>query len=283
MATESCKPLNLDKVLGKARNRISRIGCELEGGWKNLPAGVTLVRDGSVHLETYHDPRILAEMDALQQAEHQTTSSAQLTALRARRDALERVLIQNTPQIGELPSDPMELAKVPVWMKQYYPSIVNDTCGLHVHMSFQSPFHYARLMIPEFPLTMVEYISRWAAQERLSKDHPIWPRLAGASEFCQPVFDPIRQKEQTRKAYDRGAPGHRYTMINYCFGIHGTIECRLLPMMKTAEQGIRAVYRVIEITNASLSVQRQREKKLRGEVVMESGDDTVRERREVRI
>jgi hypothetical protein len=45
-------PINLDKTLkGKIRQRVYRVGVELEGGWDSLPKGTRVVRDGSIHFD----------------------------------------------------------------------------------------------------------------------------------------------------------------------------------------------------------------------------------------
>ena len=177
----------------------------------------------------------------------------------------------------------MELVKVPVWIRQFYPKFVNETCGLHVHMSFKSALHYMRLMSPRYPETITAYMTEWANEERLDKDHPIWARLKGNSEYCQPVFDADRQVRKTKKEYNHHDPdGHRYTMINYCHGTHGTLECRLLPMMETADQAVRAVQRIFDVTNACL-VEKHREDRVKGEVSMDPNDWVYREARDERI
>lgn len=263
---------DLDNVLGKARNRIYRIGIELEGGWKKLPANSTnaIVHDGSVIIPESFLPRTAAEgvldLRTLQYLQQRGTAP------------------RRNPEImtGEIPSDPMEVIKMPIWMKQFYPHFVNETCGMHVHMSFQSALHYMRLMVPEYQDTVIHYMSLFAKEEKLASDHPIWDRLAGKSEYCQHIFDPDRQARKTRKEFNHHDPaGHRYTVINYCYGTKGTMECRLLPMMKDSAQGIRAIQKLLDVTNAFL-INRGREEKLRGEVIVDPSDE-YREEQHVRL
>ena len=217
---------------------------------------------------------IQARVQALQQ--QMAGPMSPVTYDRLHREAVKLLKSANMFLTGELPSEPKEVEEFPVWMKKYYPSHVNATCGLHVHMSFKSAYHYQRLMVEDYQDTMVEYLLRWAKTEKFGDKHPIWPRLKGQSEFCQLKFDPDRQSFKTRKEYDHHAPGHRYTAISYAYARYGTVECRLLPMMEEANQGIRAVQCVIDVTNAFLSVQRKREERLIGEVFVQLGDDTLR-------
>lgn len=272
------KPLNIERALklillkgygrGGAKNRIYRVGVELEGGWNKVPEGCTVIRDGSVNIpqKPNHNEAVYNQMLELSRQIDRAETLAQSGVLRTQYRTLEQQYTKGNLQIGEVPSEPMEVTTVPIWMKKYYPQVVNASCGMHVHMSFIRSFHYARLMQPEFTPTIIEHITQWAKEEGLEKDHCLWSRLRGESEFCQPLFAPDLQAKRTKKEYERHAPGHRYTMVNYGYGTHGTMECRLLPMMATPEQGIRAVQRILDITNACL-IQRSREEKFNASVI----------------
>jgi hypothetical protein len=204
--------LNIDKLLGQPKNRVKKAGVELEGGWLVLPPGVALERDGSVFGDI-HPPGY---------------------------------------RCGELPIGPMQPAAVSKLMKKYYPAIVDRTCGMHMHMSFATLRHYQWLMEEEFQETILEYLSRWAKVEGFPKEHHIWERLSGESVYCQKKFWPDEQVGwKGRKDHDQHRHGHRYTAVHYC-GRYNTIEIRVLPMMKTVDQAIRALNEVIKITNAAL-------------------------------
>ncbi len=253
------------------RNRIYRVGIELEGGWTKLPQGVELVHDGSVKgLQAKQKP---------------------ITQQQIRFDAARNVIVQNHPQpgvqemlhVGEFPSEILELQKYPLWMSKNYPSHVNHTCGMHVHMSFNKAFHYCRLMVPEYPQTIVIYMAKWAMDEKLPANHPIWDRLRGKNEFCKLEFFPDEQAKQSRKIYDHAMKGHRYTVINYCHAKTSTLECRLLPMMDTAEQGIRAVKRVLDITNACLVALKGKEEKVRAKLVVDNSIEGIDEKKTIYV
>ena len=224
MAAQKFKdPVDIDKWLGKARSRIYRVGVELEGGWDKLPQKGVVI----VHDGSVRFPGKIVDY------------------------------------IGEIPSPALEVSALPRWMGIFHPQHVNETCGMHVHMSFMSALCYARLMRPEYPATIIKYVEKWARAEELPAAHPIWDRLAGKSRFCQHVFHADEQVSTVRKDHDQQRPGHRYTVMNYCFNTNGTMECRLLPMMEKAEQSIRAVQEIINITNAFLVVTAQKEKKVK--------------------
>lgn len=242
IGVEHGPPIPIDGVLGKAINRIYKIGIELEGGWTKLPTGTRqLAHDGSVVI-----PR--------QQGE---------------------------PEIftGELANGPMDMNEWQKWLKGHYPQKVNDTCGMHVHLSPRTALVYSRLMDARYPGTVVAYINEWARKNNLSKDHPIWPRLKGKSVYCQHLYMADDQIRNTAKDHSRERVGHRYTVINYCHGRWGTIECRLLPMMETSEQAVDLIQELINITNAYLKVTRRKESRLEVNVAAEDGreDDIVME------
>lgn len=180
--------------------------------------------------------------------------------------------------IGELPSPPMTTTKLDKWVVTHYPKYVNESCGMHVHMSFETPWVYQRLVDPRYPSTIIKYVGEWAKKENLIKDHPIWTRLAGKSVYCQHIFDPSEQSKAVKKGFDRGRPGHRYTVVNYCYSRTNTIEVRLLPMMETAEQAVRAINHVIQVTNAFLVATARREAKKLAVISVET--DTINESRE---
>lgn len=206
---EDVDAIDLAAFDGKVKNRIAKVGVELEGGWDIVPAGVSLIGDGSVDISANHR--------------------------------------------GELPTPTgLDPVSIPSWMLKHYPHHVNKSCGLHVHMSFNYARHYMALMEPEYPKTMQEYLKRWATAEGFPANHHFWKRLALQNQFCGKGFYPDLQAAQRRKSYTHEGAS-RYTFINYPYGLHETVEVRGLPMMDTPEQGVRAVMRVIEITNAFLA------------------------------
>ena len=248
MKLDSFSAVSLDKALlskalssveNRGRCAIYRVGVELEGGWKKVPQGVQLAHDGSVKVE-----------------------------------AVDKLGTPVKLALGELPSPVLEVTNLETWMNKYYPSHVNDTCGLHVHMSFRTALTYQRLMVGEFPKTVIAEFQKWALDEKLPNTHPIWPRLRGESEFCQHVFYASEQAIKVGKDYDRHRRGHRYSVINYCYS-KGTMECRLLPMMDTPEQGIRAVKHLLSITGAFLVATAKKEPVIAGDFTV--AEDAIRE------
>lgn len=237
MHLKDVKPLDLKDLLGSKslKDRINLVGVELEGGWKELPKGINLVHDGSVKI-----PPPANSLDPM--------TGRPLWKVYS----------------GELPSTPLPVKEYPTWVRKYYPSHINDTCGLHVHYSFTCALHYSLLMVPEYPKSIVVGVQEWAEEEKLPKDHPIWDRLAGKNTACQHLFHAdLQVGAGVEKGHDRMAVGHRYTVIGYPYPRHTTIECRLLPGFENKEQAIRGIQRVLDITNASLVVLGRRGKEER--------------------
>ena len=216
----------------RSRNRVYLVGVELEGGWEKMLKGCEIHRDTSVRFSP----------------------------------------TPNLNYVGEIESKPLELSEMPKWVKQYYPHHINDSCGMHIHLSFRTALTYSRLMAPSYPATIVKYMHEWAKREGLPPSHSLWSRLRGESEYCQHTYWAEDQVFQAGKEYDRKRKGHRYTVINYCFTRHSTLECRLLPMMANAEQAIRALQEVIRITNAYLVATAKRDTKSTGTAELDTSE-----------
>lgn len=219
--------LDIESLLGKAKNRIVKAGIELEGAWiAPVPKDHPIQPDGSVKFPSSY---------VLKDGANVTISK------------------------GEIVSSPLQPIQVPAWIRKNYPYAVNDTCGLHAHMSFENLYQYDLLMdTPDYQATMIEYITRWAKKEEFPSKANIWKRLKGEHKSehgfqCTLDFWPGLQAQKHKKVYDHGEIGSRYTAINYCYGQHTTLECRVLPMCGNVEQAIRGVRVVFDVTNAVLA------------------------------
>lgn len=221
--------IDISSHLGKVRSRIDMIGVELEGAWTKLPKGTdSLHPDGSVTFPEFG----------------------------------RGVSPDGFPiSVGELVSPPMPLGMLHAWVEQHYPQFVNKTCGLHLHMSFKSPLVYQRLMDPTYQETIFEFVGRWATSKRdagrLPADHPIFERLKGNTQYCQKKFWADHQAAQRQKSFQRNREGNRYTAVNYCYGLHQTVEIRLLSMFDKADLAEEALRLLLDITNAWLVVGRK--------------------------
>lgn len=280
MSKITAKPVDLSPILDQPdrlaslKNRIHMVGIELEGGWKSLPKGVNLTPDSSVRFEPQPMTGRLAEL--YQAIQYGTLGGCKSVK---ERDDSYRVLYaewmsQFPEHVGEYPSVPIELKHWEEWIRQSYPSHVNHTCGLHVHMSFASgkrkndALIYQRLMDPAFTSTLLAEFTKWAGSHKdiFHDNHHIWKRLLGQGregEFCQVLFHADSQVKQARKVYDHHGNGHRYTAVNYCWAMHQTLEFRTLPMMETVDLAVEAIKLLLLSTNAFLVLNRVKEDRVR--------------------
>ena len=249
-------------------NRIAKIGIEVEGGWNAALAGHKIIRDSSVVFSS-SQPQV-------------TIREIRLPDGRVQRDLIE--IPPTKPStivptiVGEIVMDPpmFVTGRWQDWMRGAYPQHVNATCGLHIHMSFSHELNYQRLMCPDYTMAMVIALTDFGNRESIPPDHVFWNRVGKPNhEHCAHVYRGDEQSKVARLDYhSRGKSYDRYTAINYPRAKHKTIECRLLPMFGTqpttpddAEQAIRALQVVIDTTNQFLSKIRQREVKMRTEVI----------------
>jgi hypothetical protein len=134
---------------------------------------------------------------------------------------------------GEVISAPMPtMAEVEAYLTAAYPDGHNQSCGMHVHVSFKRDVDYSRLMTQAFWAYFTERMNAWGQRVNLPASHLFWTRLAGLNTYCAKVFRPDEQAEARTKT------SARYAQLNYCFRFHGTIECRLAPVFKQSRIAI---------------------------------------------
>lgn len=152
--------------------------------------------------------------------------------------------------IGEVPSPPLLRADLNAWMNNNYPDQVNQSCGLHVHVSVESKAEYSLLMTHAAQLErdLIQNVKTWATEREIIKGHSLWERLAGNSRWCQQGTHSIDQQVRARRKI-----GARYRMLNFCWGLHGTVEVRLLPGFKKKHLGIEAVNVVVSTIDHALT------------------------------
>lgn len=236
------------------RSRIKLVGVELEGAWRKCPSDCVVV--DTIHPEPGQLGRdgSLKKLKAKLHAEQLAAASAG----------------QPLPYVqtnGELPSPPLSEDAISDWLRTHWPDVIDDECGMHIHISVTSPMVYMWLMDDEaFPATIVEYIKQWAVKENIPKTDPIWDRLADKNEYCQHRHWP-REQVNSDKDHDRVRYGNRYTAVVFRYKL-GTIECRLLSMPKDVEQGIRAVKEFCSIVNRYLVATAKRERKVVADVIV---------------
>lgn len=155
--------------------------------------------------------------------------------------------------VGEICSRPFTtIAQAEAWLRQYYPQSVNSSCGFHVHVGLPS-LHYSRLMDPDFNTkflcAMEDFWSRYRAQPGFDQFRS---RLDGQNRYCQKIFRPEEQLWQTAPYGDLNQLP-RYSQLNFCFGRHGTMECRLFPCFPNVDHSVDGMKTFIASINEFLS------------------------------
>lgn len=197
-----------------------KVGMEFEGGW-NRPTGRDVDRrlhrcgDGSVRCYGEH----------------------------------------HTGEVSTAPAD--SVAELEQLIDVGYPDVVDNSCGFHVHLSFDTGL-YHRLMDRAFWDHFLAFWDRTVNLTATKKRElfPEWdatdwarliPRLAGQNNYTRREFYPEKQLYLASKG------SHRYTHLNYCHGLHGTVECRLLPMFHDKAAAKRAVRTLLECFDSYLA------------------------------
>jgi hypothetical protein len=229
-------------------NRIAFVGIELEGGWDAPVRGFDVIRDGSVVFERQRPRNIINPETGL-------------------------IVGLTTPPpmpaygIGEIVSPKLTVDQITDFMMRAYPQHVNDTCGLHVHMSFHNKLNYSRLMRQDYMDFVIDELRAFGNRMNIPREHMFWNRLdpdhPWTRQHCAHQFLADKQVLVKRKDFQsRGTEHSRYTFINYCEAQHHTVECRGLPMFATMEEGLAAVMATLDATNRYLSKIRLKESKI---------------------
>ncbi len=186
---------------------INKVGLEVEGNWKGTP-GVSpfnfpLKRDISVHR------------------------------------------IGDHAHYGEAATpDPIRPEEIEPWLVKHWPSAAGEDCGLHCHISVVDPnLNYARLQNRAFFDRLLKDLEAWGKINIPNMQDIFWFRLGHHGEgqknrFCSRKFEPFKQMKLKDKS-----DNVRRSMLNYCWAMHGTLECRVWPMFaqgpKVAADSVR--------------------------------------------
>lgn len=145
----------------------------------------------------------------------------------------------SAPYRGESISPPISnMANLERFIEDNYPDISNSSCGLHVHLSFVHGAHYSLLMDREFQQYFLREMESWG--RRFAGSEPdFWARIRGGNRYC------LREWQADSQAKAMSKQNQRYCHWNFCYRLHGTAECRLLPVFKDVELAKAAVRKVI--------------------------------------
>ncbi len=182
---------------------INKIGVEIEGGWAESPA-IEVKHDGSVKFPG----------------------------------------VRGVNYVGEIVSTPYKnIESLRKWVVENYPSFINNTCGLHVHYSFNNRFHYSALMEETFKEFFLVEMNSWGKSNNVEESE-FWDRLNGKNIYCtHKNWNPEKQASLLRKYEDN----IRRCTWNFCYSLHGTAECRVLPTFQQKETAWNAIIKLTEI------------------------------------
>jgi hypothetical protein len=215
---------------------IDKIGCELEGARHQHPKSlnrqdVDFHGDGSVHFDRNRDVcnecccSDLEEDDDYDECYH-CSGDCDCTAYN-----------DNWAIVGEWVTKPIpftrSFTRFGRIVEDSYPEGVNDTCGGHFHVSYKNELIYGMAMDQDMYEGLCSHLQSWARRE-LNKNGELKMkrRLEGSSNYCRVGFNPEQQMYGN---------ADRYLQLNYAYGKHGTMECRILPMFDSAEVYVKAV------------------------------------------
>lgn len=124
-------------------------------------------------------------------------------------------------------------------LARFYPDESDTSCGMHIHVSFTDPGSVTALCSPEFMEYFTNRWNAWGVAQGLSPNSEFFRRLQGENDFCMPNGD-----------YDFEHPyaTDRYRQLNFlAWNEHKTIECRLLPMFRSARLAYSALVELVSI------------------------------------
>ncbi len=201
---------------------VDKVAFEAEGGYYNIPGcrghkvhagGHRIEHDGSVRFDERHPKRI---WNLLKKAV-----------------AEKKVSGGNNPRSyfmpGEYVSEPFSsVEKASQKLVECWPDRTNATCGLHFHLSVRNPSFYSRLMEPDFYKYLKDSLAAFAEAEELNRIfmERFYNKSDWAKRYCRDEFIPLRQAYTKRKEYN-DPNRSRYTMLNFCHGLHETMEIRV--------------------------------------------------------
>lgn len=134
--------------------------------------------------------------------------------------------------VGEIASPPLRTTEVVEWLRNAYPSEVNQACGFHVHTSFRKTAYYKELMDRRFYNYFLHEMELWFKANKEAAGPLFASRLHGGNKYCTKDWLPAEQVSlKSKHPHGNQANQHlRRTQLNFCWGLHKTIECRLFPM-----------------------------------------------------
>lgn len=192
----------------------AKVGIEIEGLWNNL---------------------------------RETRRRAAAEGMGGCQDGSVRVNPDSNAEGYEFQTNPGTLREALSQLVAYYPDETNDSCGMHVHVSFNVSTDASLLATQQFFDYFRARWNAWGQREHVwgynavdpgASRGTFWHRLFGQNDYCRVNSS----TERNILSMDR------YHQLNFsAWNEHRTVECRLLPMFKSARLGVSAVQELLAI------------------------------------
>lgn len=141
-------------------------------------------------------------------------------------------LFKNPVSWGELVSEPLSSNdEMLEFLKKNWPEETHKMAGLHFHFSFKDLSMYCAFMNKKFHKHFIESMKKFGESYPIQNNY-FWERLEDGNKFCRDRFAPEDQIFLKKKVPND--PG-RYTQLHFAYGLHKTIESRILPTFITVE------------------------------------------------
>jgi len=227
--------------------KIVKIGLELEGGWYNIPYADN--EENRLHAYSWHNDSSVEglEMGACGDCDYCNNGDSEDCR-------------NGDGQTGEIVSYPMRIDDMNTetvygheplwhsWVKRFFPEQHNHKCGGHFHVSFDNIQAFEFLCTEHFFNHFQSELYRWGVRANI-KNSNFWERLNGDNHMCKTTF---RGTEQLYVNSGENYPDCRYSILNFQYNKHGTLEFRILPIFRTPALQIRATEVCMEITQKYL-------------------------------
>lgn len=259
----------IDSITQKDGNlRVTNFGYELEGGFDEIPRKY-FHSDGSVECNDYEEP-----------------DDGELNGYSDGDDWIEPC--ESITGSGECVSPVFSLDKIDKnigynktfrdFAKKHHAQEINSTCGHHIHVSFSSELAYSRLMDSDFFNEFEKEVLKFViSTPELYNDKTYYSRFIerydGDNSYCYKRHSPQSQVNGHWHFLD-GSDAGRYTHLNYPYGNHGTIECRLFPAPEKSEQLVIVTEWFVNFTNSYLHTLRKERAKKHNVKVIENEEIT---------
>jgi hypothetical protein len=243
----TCENCQGTYVLLTPQCRIVKIGIELEGGWYEMPQNEHEALD-PLHSYTWHRDTSVEGLEmgsSCGDCEHCDDGNSEDCE---NCDGHAGEIVSHPMYIDDVHPDTSETELLwHLWTKRFYPEEHNSECGGHFHISFDNIQAFEFLCTVEFFEHFQRELHRWGVRANI-KNKNFWDRLRGYNSMCKTTFRGVEQLYTVNDNY----PDCRYSILNFQYNKHGTLEFRILPMFDDPKLYIKAVEVCMDITQKYL-------------------------------